>query len=57
MIQDLAAVSGLLLVGAGVAFIHWPTALIVVGLLLLGGGVAGHFRSRPAEGDREHGAA
>lgn len=37
--NDLFALAGLVLVGAGTAFIYWPAGLIVVGVLLLAAGV------------------
>jgi hypothetical protein len=46
---DLCVLCGVLLLLAGVGFVYWPAALILAGLLLVGGGIwASHVQARAA---------
>lgn len=45
VIRDLSGISGLAMVGTGLWFIHWQTALIVVGTIMLALAVIGAWRS------------
>lgn len=47
-IRDLSGISGLGMIGTGLWFIHWQTALIAVGGILLALAVIGAWRSARA---------
>ena len=43
-LDDILAAAGLVLIGAGLAFIYWPAALVVVGAILMVAGVGAAYR-------------
>ena len=42
--DDILFAVGILLIGAGVAFIYWPAALVVVGVILMVAGAGAAYR-------------
>lgn len=50
---DLFALLGLGLIATGLAFVYWPLALIVPGVLLLTLGVVGAVRRGPPSSEDE----
>jgi len=51
--RDVFALAGVGLIGGGCLWVYPPSALIVVGVLLLMGGVAGHIWSGAESDDSE----
>ena len=45
-IESIAAITGLVLVGLGLAFIYWPLGLVAVGLGLYGDQFTGRRREK-----------